>query len=148
MKTFREIVEKFESAANYHIYIQSFGFGNVDRLNDTINQPYPLLWVRPLGSLGVSPYGQRTLTFEVFMLEIPKGDDSNYIQAYSDAEIALYDVYTFFRDGAQQQEYQINMLNITPVSEAFQDRAIGFVSQMEIITDSAGLTICNIPTNQ
>ena len=119
MKTFREIVEKFESAANYHIYIQSFGFGNVDRLNDTINQPYPL-----------------------------KGDDSNYIQAYSDAERALYDVYTFFRDGAQQQEYQINMLNITPVSEAFQDRAIGFVSQMEIITDSAGLTICNIPTNQ
>ena len=148
MKTFREIVEKFESAANYHIYIQSFGFGNVDRLNDTINQPYPLLWVRPLGSLGVSPYGQRTLTFEVFMLEIPKGDDSNYIQAYSYAERALYDVYTFFRDGAQQQEYQINMLNITPVSEAFQDRAIGFVSQMEIITDSAGLTICNIPTNQ
>ena len=148
MKTFREIVEKFESAANYHIYIQSFGFGNVDRLNDTINQPYPLLWVRPLGSLGVSPYGQRTLTFEVFRLEIPKGDDSNYIQAYSDAERALYEVYTFFRDGAQQQEYQINMLNITPVSEAFQDRAIGFVSQMEIITDSAGLTICNIPTNQ
>lgn len=148
MKTFREIVEKFESAATYHIYIQSFGFGNVDRLNDTINQPYPLLWVRPLGSLGVSPYGQRTLTFEVFMLEIPKGDDSNYIQAYSDTERALYDVYTFFRDGAEQQQYQINMLNITPVSEAFQDRAIGFVSQMEIITDSAGLTICNIPTNQ
>jgi glycerophosphoryl diester phosphodiesterase len=148
MKTFREIVEKFESAADFHIYIQSFGFGNIDRLNDTINQPYPLLWVRPLGSLGVSPYGQRTLTFEVFMLEIPKGDDSNYIQAYSDSERALYDVYTFFRDGAEQQEYQINMLNITPVSEAFQDRAIGFVSQMEIITDSAGLTICNIPTNQ
>lgn len=148
MKTFREIVEKFESAADFHIYIQSFGFGNIDRLNDTINQPYPLLWVRPLGSLGVSPYGQRTLTFEVFMLEIPKGDDSNYIQAYSDSERALYDVYTFFRDGAEQQEYQINMLNITPVSEAFQDRAIGFVSQMEIITDSSGLTICNIPTNQ
>ena len=148
MKTFREIIEKFESAANYHIYIQSFGFGNVDRLNDTINLPYPLLWVRPLGSLGVSPYGQRTLTFEVFMLEIPKGDDSNYIQAYSDSERALYDVYTFFRDGAEQQQYQINMLNITPVSEAFQDRAIGFVSQMEIITDSSGLTICNIPTNQ
>jgi hypothetical protein len=82
------------------------------------------------------------------MLEIPKGDDSNYIQAYSDSERALYDVYTFFRDGAEQQEYQINMLNITPVSEAFQDRAIGFVSQMEIITDSSGLTICNIPTNQ
>ena len=148
MKTFREIVEKFESAANYHIYIQSFGFGNVDRLNDTINQPYPLLWVRPLGSLGVSPYGQRTLTFEVFMLEIPKGDDSNYIQAYSDTERALYDVYTFFRDGAQQQQYEVAVRSINPLSEAFQDRAIGWVMTIDVITDSAGLTICNIPTNQ
>ena len=148
MKTFKEIVEKFEAAANYHIYIQSFGFGNLDRLNDSINQPYPLMWLRPLSSTGVSPYGQRTLTFEVFMLEIPKGDDSNYIQAYSDTERALYDVYTFFRDGAEQQTYEIAMLNITPVSEAFQDRAIGWVSQMQVITDSSGLSICYIPTNQ
>lgn len=148
MKTFKEIVEKFESAASYHLYIQHFGFGNLDKLNDVINQAYPLLWLRPLASAGVSPYGQRTLTFEVFMLEIPKGDDSNYIQAYSDTERALYDVYTFFRDGAQQQVYEINMLSITPVSEAFQDRAIGWVSQMQIVTDSSGLSICYIPTNQ
>ena len=148
MKTFKEIVEKFEAAASYHIYIQSFGFGNVDKLNDTINQPYPLMWLRPLSSAGVSPYGQRTLTFEVFMLEIPKGDDSNYIQAYSDTERALYDVYTFFRDGAQQQIYEVAVRSINPLSEAFQDRAIGWVMTIDVVTDSSGLSICYIPTNQ
>jgi hypothetical protein len=59
----------------------------------------------------------------------------------------LYDVYTFFRDGAQQQTYEINMTGITPVTEAFQDRVFGWVGSFNIVTDSSGLTICNIPTN-
>ena len=65
----------------------------------------------------------------------------------SDAERTLYDVYTFFRDGAEQQVYEINMTSITPISEAFQDRLYGWMGTMNIVTDSSGLTLCNIPTN-
>ena len=148
MKTYKDIVEKFESAANYHIGINSFGHGSLDKLNDNTNQPYPLLYVRPLNSLGVQPYGQRTLSFEVYLLDLPKLDRTTDITTMSDAERMLYDVYTFFRDGAQQQTYEIAMTGITPVQEAFQDRVFGWVGTFNIVTDSAGLTICHIPTNQ
>ncbi len=57
MKTYKEIIEKFQRASTYHTFIQSFGHGGLDKLNDSVNQPYPLLWVRPLASLGIEPYG-------------------------------------------------------------------------------------------
>lgn len=147
MKTYKEIIEKFQSAATYHSAIQSFGHGSLDKLNDIPNQPYPLLFVRPMGSPGIQPYGQRTLTFEVYILDIPKLDRTTDVQTMSDAERILYDVYTFFRDGAEQQEYEMNMTTMTPITEAFQDRVYGWMGTMNIVTDSSGITICNIPTN-
>ena len=148
MKTYLEIVQKFQRAADYHVGINTFGHGSLDKLNDNQNINYPLLYVRPLTSLGVQPYGQRTLSFEVYILDVPKLDRSTDIQTMSDAERMLYDVYTFFRDGAEQQTYEIAMTGITPVQEAFQDRVFGWVGTYNIVTDSSGLTICHIPTNQ
>ena len=148
MKTYLDIVEKFQRAAEYHIGINTFGHGSLDKLNDNQNINYPLLYVRPLTSLGVQPYGQRTLSFEVYILDVPKLDRTTDIQTMSDAERMLYDVYTFFRDGAEQQTYEIAMTGITPVQEAFQDRVFGWVGTYNIVTDSSGLTICHIPTNQ
>jgi len=146
MKTYEDIINKFRAAATYHSAIESFGHGSLDKLNDIPNQPYPLLFVRPMGSPGIQPYGQRTLTFEVYILDVPKLDRTTDIQTMSTTERTLYDVYTFFRDGAEQQEYEINMTAITPIQEAFQDRLYGWMGTFNIITDSHGLTICNIPT--
>ena len=148
MKTYLDIVDKFQRAAEYHIGINTFGHGSLDKLNDNQNINYPLLYVRPLNSAGVQPYGQRTLTFEVYVIDVPKLDRTTDIQTMSDAERMLYDVYTFFRDGAEQQSYEIAMTGITPVQEAFQDRVFGWVGTFNIITTSAGLTVCHIPTNQ
>ena len=145
MKTYKEIVDKFEAAADYHTFIQSFGHGSLDKLNDTINQPYPLLYVRPLASAGIPTYGERNLTFEVYVLDANKLDRTLDTQTMSDCERTLYDVYTYFRDGAEQYEYGISMTGITPVQEAFQDRVYGWVGIFEINTRTSGLTICNIP---
>ena len=146
MKTYKDIVDKFERASEYHTFIQSYGHGSLDKLNDAMNQPYPLLWVRPISSIGIQPYGSRTLTFEVYLLDVPKLDRSTDIQTMSDAERALYDVYAYFRDGAEQYEYGINMVTIVPVMEGFQDRMFGWVATIEIQTTTQGITICNIPT--
>ena len=147
MKTYKDIVDKFQRASEYHTFIESFGHGGLDKLNDAMNQPYPLLWIRPLQSTGLLPYGQRTLTFEVYMLDIPKLDRSTDITTMSDCERALYDVYAYFRDGAEQQEYEIEMATITPIQEAFQDRVFGWMATVDIITDSSGISICNVPTD-
>ena len=146
MKTYKDIVDKFERASEYHTFIQSYGHGSLDKLNDAMNQPYPLLWVRPISSIGIQPYGSRTLTFEVYLLDVPKLDRSTDITTMSDAERALYDVYAYFRDGAEQYEYGINMVTIVPVMEGFQDRMFGWVATIEIETTTQGITICNIPT--
>ena len=146
MKTYKDIVDKFERASEYHTFIQSYGHGSLDKLNDAMNQPYPLLWVRPISSIGIQPYGSRTLTFEVYLLDVPKLDRSTDIQTMSDAERALYDVYAYFRDGAEQYEYGVNMVTIVPVMEGFQDRMFGWVATIEIETTTQGITICNIPT--
>ena len=146
MKTYKDIVDKFERASEYHTFIQSFGHGSLDKLNDAMNQPYPLLWVRPISSIGIQPYGSRTLTFEVYLLDVPKLDRSTDITTMSDTERALYDVYAYFRDGAEQYEYGINMVTIVPVMEGFQDRMFGWVATIEIETTTQGITICNIPT--
>lgn len=146
MKTYKDIIDKFERAADYHSFIQSFGQGSLDKLNDSINQAYPLLWVRPLAGIGIQPYGSRTLTFEVYMLDVPKLDRATDVQVMSDCERTLYDVYAYFRDGAEQYEYGIDMTAITPVMEAFQDRMFGWVATMDINTSTQGITICNIPT--
>lgn len=146
MKTYKEILEKFEHCVEYHDHLKSFGHGSLDKLNDVINQPYPLLWVRPMASLGIQPYGQRTLTFEVYVLDVPKLDRTTDIVTMSDCERTLYDVYAFFRDGTDQQTYEVNMTGITPVQEAFQDRLFGWLGNFDIVTDSSGLTYCNIPS--
>ena len=146
MKTYKEIIDKFERAADYHSFIQSFGQGSLDKLNDSINQAYPLLWIRPLQGIGIQPYGSRTLTFEVYMLDVPKLDRSTDVQVMSDCERTLYDVYAYFRDGAEQYEYGVEMVNIAPLMEAFQDRMFGWVATMDINTSTQGITICNIPT--
>ena len=146
MKTYRDILEKWQRASEYHTFIQSFGHGGLDKLNDTINQAYPLMYVRPLASPGIAPYGQRTLNFEVYILDVPKLDKSTDVQTMSDCERTLYDVYAYWRDGAEQQEYEISMSGIVPVAEAFQDRLYGWLGNMSIVTDSSGITICNIPT--
>ncbi len=146
MKTYKDIVDKFQRASEYHTFIQSFGHGSLDKLNDASNQPYPLMWVRPISSTGIQPYGQRTLTFEVYMLDVPKLDRTTDTQTMSDCERAIYDIYAYFRDGAEQQIYEVNMVTIIPVMEAFQDRLFGWVATIEVITDTSGITICNIPT--
>jgi len=147
MKTYKDIIDKFQRASEYHTFIQSFGNGSLDKLNDASNQPYPLLWIRPLASVGIQPFGSRTLTFEVYMLDIPKLDRTTDVQTMSDCERALYDVYTYFRDGAEQYEYGINMTGITPVMEGFQDRMFGWVATIDIDTSTSGISICNIPTD-
>lgn len=147
MKTYKEILAKFQTAQQYHTFLNSFGHGGLDKLNDAGSQLYPLMFIRPINSLGIQPYGQRTLTLECYILDLPKLDRTLDIQCMSDCERAAYDVYAYFRDGTDQQSYEINMTGIAPITEAFQDRVMGWVTTMDIITDTSGISYCKIPTD-
>lgn len=143
--TYRQIIGYFETAANQHLQINSFGTGPIDYLDAlSQNTVYPLLFVRPMSSPGLSN-NTRTLNFEVYSLDIPKLSDENALNVMSDTETFLYDIGAWFNRGPLQQNLEYDMLNITPVNEAFQDRAFGWAASVNIVVPFI-YNYCNFPT--
>tara|TARA_R110001632_G_scaffold423_1_gene1350 strand:+ start:681 stop:1121 length:441 start_codon:yes stop_codon:yes gene_type:complete len=144
MRSYKEIVEIFETAANAHIAIKSFASGPISFL-DTQNQntKYPFVFLRPITSIGLSG-NVRSLTFELYSLDVPSVSDEDAILVMSNTEQYLYDLGSYIRRGAEQQTMDFEMTNLNPVNEAFQDRLYGWVSNV-IYTEPAVYNFCNFP---
>jgi len=127
-KSFQEVVNTFESACNAHLAINTFHFGTIDKLDaSSQNVEYPYIFLRPLSSPGLQN-NIRTLAFEMYSLSVPYQTDTDVSQVMSDTEQYIYDIVSYFRDGANQQTEWIDLINITPVNEAFNDRTFGWVA--------------------
>ena len=150
MKTFKQIVDDFQTAVNAHLALNYFATGTIDKLDSTSqNVTYPFAFLRPLTSIGVvlgptGTSGERTLTFELYILDVPKLTDDDVIKLQSNCEQYLYDIIGYFNFGTMQQDYQINLNNIVPVNEAFNDRVTGWVGTITVTTPYY-LDFCNYP---
>ena len=148
MVNFQEIVNLFELATTQNQFYKGFGFGSIDNLDAVVNRGYPLLFMRPMTSQGLSGLDGRvrTLTFEFYSLDVPKISDHDRRISLSNTEQGLYDIYGYILDGPVQYDLQIEMTNIVPLVEAFGDKASGWVCTMNIIGSGTGITYCNVPT--
>tara|TARA_R110000822_G_scaffold61319_5_gene151814 strand:- start:2110 stop:2556 length:447 start_codon:yes stop_codon:yes gene_type:complete len=148
MINFQEIVNLFELAVAQNQYYKGFGFGAIDNLDSVVNRGYPLMFMRPLSSPGLS--GQdgrvRTLTFELYSLDVPKLSDQDRRISLSNTEQGIYDVYGFILDGPVQYDFSMSFLNIVPLIEAFGDKAAGWVATINLESTASGISYCNIPT--
>lgn len=151
MKTFEQVVKSFEAACNAHLAINTFNYGTIDKLDTSIqNVRYPYIFLRPITSTGFildgnGRSGVRSLTFELYSLDVPKQTDSDYLGVMSDTEQYIYDILGWFNfRGTSQQEEWCTLANIAPVNEAFQDRTFGFVATLDY-NESAILNYCNYP---
>lgn len=150
MKTYKEVVETFQSASNAHLAIKSFAEGALDYLDaSSQNIKYPYIFLRPLTSPGINLNpngisGTRSLTFELYSLDVPKLSTASPLQIKSNTEQYIYDLIAYFNLGSQQQSEFITLQNITPVDEAFNDRAYGWVAVLNY-TDIAILDYCAFP---
>jgi len=127
-KSFNQVVGEFASACNAHLAINTFAYGTADKIDATFqNVQYPYIFLRPLSSQGLQD-NVRTLTFEMYSLDIPKLTDTDYLGVMADTEQYVYDIVSYFRDGANQQTEWVDLVNITPVNEAFNDRVFGWVA--------------------
>ena len=124
MRSYKEIVEIFESAANAHIAVKSFASG-------------------PISSIGLTG-NVRSLTFELYSLDVPRVSDENALLVMSNTEQYLYDIGSYIRVGTEQQTMDFEMTSLNPVNEAFQDRLYGWVSNV-IYTEPAVYNFCNFP---
>jgi|TARA_R110000824_G_scaffold74614_1_gene189606 hypothetical protein len=127
-KSFSEVVGLFENACSRHLAINNFEYGTLDQLDAKLqNATYPYIFLRPISSQGLQG-NVRTLQFEMYSLDVPKLTGTDYLGCISDTEQYVYDIISYFRDGDYQQELWCDLVNITPVNEAFQDRVYGWVS--------------------
>jgi len=152
MKTFKQIVDTFEAACNATPAVKAFAYGTLDKLDATSqNVTYPYIFLRPLVSPGIqlSPNGisgTRTITFELYSIDIPQLTESDYLQVMSQTEQTGYAIISYFNLGPNQDNSFITLSNIAPVNEAFNDRVYGWVFTLDY-TEQGVLDYCSFPTN-
>ena len=132
--TYNDIVGFFEEACDKHLAINSFAEGAIDYLDaNSQNIKYPFVFLRPLVSTGISA-NTRSLTFELYALDVPKLSDESPLLVKSRTGLLLYDVLSYMNYGPVNDTnwMTITMNNITPVNEAFNDRVYGWVSQVTL----------------
>ena len=147
MNTYEQVVGYFESATTEHLAIQSFAEGPLSYLDsNSQNIKYPFMFLRPLASAGLSG-NIRTLSFELYSLDVPTLSNSSPVKVKSNTELYIYDILGYMRFNNTNTPYGIDFIlsNIIPVNEAFNDRAFGWVANISI-TEDAVYNYCNFPS--
>jgi len=144
MRTFKQTVDLFETACNLHDYVQTFAFGSLDYLDTSSqNVKYPYVFLRPMPSPGLIDK-VRTLTFEMYCLDVPLLATQSPVDLISRMEQVSYDIGSYFNRGPYQQDIEYQMIDMIPIAEAFNDRAYGWMSNINII--EAGIwDYCKFP---
>lgn len=140
---YRTIVNNFETAVNEHLGVATFSTGTIDFLDaNAVDKAYPYIFLRPIST--VQGGNTRTLTFELFSLDVPKLSDESPIDVMSNTEEYLFDIMAWFNKGPVQQTYEVAMVNCIPVNEAFQDRVYGWAATINVITPFV-MNYCDYP---
>lgn len=146
MKRYDEIISIFREFVEQADYFNSFAHGSIEKIDAVVNKSFPTIFVRPMSSPGLTGVDgrERRLVFEVYSLDLPRLSDEDNRLILSNTEQGIYEFYAYILDGLYQYPLQIEMTSLVPVMEAFQDRAIGWVMTITIITDAVGITYCEI----
>jgi hypothetical protein len=133
--SYQKVVSIFQDACSAHLNVNTFNYGSLDLLDATSqNVAYPYVFLRPMQSNGLQN-NVRNLTFEMYALDVPKLSNENALDIMSLMEQTSYDIISYFNRGQYQQEIGIQLQSIIPALEAFQDRAYGWISNIQVITD-------------
>ena len=133
---YSDIIGQFRTACSASLSVATFETGTIDFLDSSaVNKDYPYIFLRPISSPGVVDK-VKTNTFELYSLDIPLLSDQSPEEIISECEARIYETIAWFNQGPanRQQTYEITMTDLTPVNEAFQDRAFGWVATIEVIT--------------
>lgn len=150
MNSFQQVVNLFQTAITEHLAINSYGFGTIDKLDSTFqNVEYPYGFLRPLTSNGLTTDDngvarRRELQFELFMMDIPKLTESDYLGVMSDCEQYIYDILGWFNLN-NQSRYYLQLISLAPVNEAFNDRVYGFVATINYV-EEGNINYCDYPS--
>lgn len=144
--TYEYVVNLFVQACSQHRAIKSFDTGTIDFLDaSSQNRVYPYIFLRPMASAYIK--GTRTLSFEMYSLDIPKVKSQSNTEIISTTEMYVYDIMAYFNFNSATNliPFEVNLINCVPVNEGFQDRVYGWVASIDFITPFA-LNYCDYPS--
>jgi hypothetical protein len=145
MTNLAALIQEFKTIATNHAFINRFGNGPIDNVNETIPNDgmYPELWVIPqqvtLDNNAIV-YNMRILVFD-----IDSTDDSLRDQILSDTLMTLNDVVKLFRNGGPSNDYEIlDAPQALPFEQEFVDYCVGWYCDLLIVTDGMN-SPCDFP---
>lgn len=133
---YSEIIGQFRTACSASLSVATFETGTIDFLDSSaVNRDYPYIFLRPVSSPGVVDK-VKTNTFELYSLDIPRLQNQSPENIISECEARIYELCSWFNEGpaVRQQVYEVTMTDLSPVNEAFQDRAFGWVATIDVVT--------------
>lgn len=148
--TYNQIRELFSDFADRHYQINSFYFGDVDKIGNSEEYNYPLLAVIPKDVQMLKQnetYNQSQYSFNIICGDLLDEDHSNETEVRSDTLQILQDLIAEF---SQARYYNENLMTletnavITPFTERFDDLTTGWVLTISIRTPFRG-TPCKSP---
>ena len=145
--TIKQKVQILEEACSNHLAVNTFKHGTIDKLDQNEVQ-YPYVFLRPVTSRGVTLQNGRAVdmrhTFEMFVLDLPKVDDQDYLESMELTESIALDLFGYVNYGEYGNDVYLQPGNFVPVNEAFADRVVGYVVNVEMVS-VADQNLCDYP---
>jgi hypothetical protein len=140
--TYKELINRFKTAAQNHKMIQDFGYGQISdiktgsQLGEADQEAdYPYMFLN-------STTSQRTgsvmnYTFNMIMMDMTRneaGDDySNYITVQSDCQQYIDDILAYLKYYyTDQPEVKLTGISYTPFKEKYQDELAGMTASITV----------------
>jgi hypothetical protein len=141
---YKDILDKLETLANNHYFIEQFGYGNLSDIEVPDNeQPpkYPYMFVNP-----VSINQDRrfiTFNFNLIMMEQVADGEDNEIKGQDACITYIQDIVANFTNDTETLLMDVVLpFNITVFKERFQDSVVGATANLTISYAKA-LDNCN-----
>jgi hypothetical protein len=131
---YKDILDKLETLANNHYFIEQFGYGNLSDIEVPDNeQPpkYPYMFVNP-----VSINQDRrfiTFNFNLIMMEQVADGEDNEIKGQDACITYIQDIVANFTNDTETLLMDVVLpFNITVFKERFQDSVVGATANLTI----------------
>lgn len=143
LMTVNEQRELFNNIANAHEQLNDFGYGEAWEIEEKMNKEaeYNMMYVVPMQSVK----GKQTIdrTYMILILDIPKKDNSNQVEVWSDTEQILDDIIITLRKSSKDYEL-IGDPVMFPFAGDKSDWVSGYRAEIVLRTKTRSNT-CDLP---
>lgn len=129
-RTLNQIISDFQTIAQSHKQINSFGYGDIWDIATSGDINYPMMWVTLEDSQISGMY--ETLRFNFLFMDIVKGGRVNELEVLSDQLQIAKDVIIVLKDPNYDWTFTADNVTLHDFTERFVDSVSGWTASIEL----------------